>query len=129
MVIDTSALIAILDNEPDADLYEASLAEAAEPVISSATALECRIVLEHRYGAVGGAKLEQLLAEQGVQVVVFDREQYAIAAAAYRRFGRGRHPARLNFGDCFAYALAKHRNEPLLFKGNDFAATDAISAL
>ncbi len=129
MVVDTSALIALLDNEPDADRYETAVAEADSLVISAATALECKIVLEHRYGPVGAVKLDQLLSEQLVEVIAFDREQYAIASAAYRRFGRGRHPAKLNFSDCFSYALAKLRGEPLLFKGDDFAATDVISAL
>lgn len=97
--------------------------------MSAATALECSLVLESRYGPVGAIKLDALLSEQGVEVVAFDEEQLALARAAFRRFGRGRHPAALNFGDCFAYALAKARTLPLLFKGDDFAQTDIASAI
>jgi ribonuclease VapC len=129
MVIDTSAIVALLFNEADADLYEASIADAEESCISAASVLECSLVLESRYGVAGSQKLEQLLHEQGVAIVPFDEAQLVLARAAYRRFGRGRHAARLNFGDCFSYGLAKHLAAPLLFKGEDFPQTDIESAL
>jgi ribonuclease VapC len=129
IVIDTSAIVALLSNEPDADLYEAAIAGAEESCISAASALECTFVLESRYGDVGSQKLDQLFLEQGIAVIPFDDEQLRLARAAFRRFGRGRHPARLNLGDCFAYGLAKHLTAPLLFKGEDFRQTDIESAL
>lgn len=129
MVLDTSAIVALLANEADAEVYEAALAAAEAPAISAATVLEASLVLEHRHGPPGTAKLDQLLAEQGVQVVPFDVDQLALARAAYRRFGKGRHPAALDFGDCFAYALARQLGVPLLFKGDDFRQTDVESAL
>jgi ribonuclease VapC len=129
IVIDTSAIVALLSNETDADLYEAAIAGAEESCISAASALECTFVLESRYGDVGSQKLDQLFLEQGIAVIPFDEEQLRLARAAFRRFGRGRHPARLNFGDCFAYGLAKQLTAPLLFKGEDFRQTDIESAL
>jgi ribonuclease VapC len=129
MVIDTSAIAAVLFNEPDAELYEIAIASAESLCISAATALECSLVIEGRHGPVGAGKLDVLLVEQEIEVVPFDSEQLAFARAAFRRFGRGRHAAGLNFGDCFAYALAKARALPLLFKGADFSQTDIESAL
>ena len=129
IVIDTSAIVALLCNEADADLYEAAIAGAEESCISTASVLECTLVLESRYGAVGSQKLEQLLLEQGIGIVAFDAEQLELARGAFRRFGRGRHPARLNFGDCFSYGLAKQLAAPLLFKGGDFPQTDIEGAL
>ena len=129
IVIDTSAIVALLSNETDADFYEAAIAGAEESCISAASALECTFVLESRYGEAGTQKLDQLFLEQGIAVIPFDEEQLQLARAAFRRFGRGRHPARLNFGDCFAYGLAKQLAAPLLFKGEDFRQTDIESAL
>jgi ribonuclease VapC len=129
IVIDTSAIVSLLCNETDAELYEAAIAGAEESCISAASALECTFVLEGRYGDVGSQKLNQLFVEQGIAVIAFDEEQLLLARAAFRRFGRGRHPARLNFGDCFAYGLAKQLAVPLLFKGEDFRQTDIESAL
>jgi ribonuclease VapC len=129
MVIDTSAVAAVLFNEPDAELFEIAIADAEAPCISAATALECSLVIEGRYGPPAAAKLDALLAEQAIEVVPFDGEQLAFARAAFHRFGRGRHPAGLNFGDCFAYALAKARALPLLFKGDDFGQTDIERAI
>jgi ribonuclease VapC len=128
-VIDTSAIVALLTNEADAELYEAAIASAEESCMSAASVLECTLVLESRYGIAGSQKLQQLLLEQGIGVVPFEAEQLELAIAAFRRFGRGRHPARLNFGDCFPYALAKQLASPLLFKGDDFPQTDIESAL
>lgn len=124
MVIDTSAVIAILLDESDA-LQLARVIETA-PVrrISAAALLEASIVIEKRHGLSGGAKLDQFLAAADVQIEPVTAEQSTIARAAYRKYGKGRHPAALNFGDCFSYALAKAVGEPLLFKGDDFAQTD-----
>lgn len=129
MVVDTSALLALLQNEPDAELFEVALAAAEAPVISAATLLECSLVIERRFGEAGLERLDAMVREAGIQIIAFDGEQQQLARAAFRRFGRGRHAAQLNFGDCFAYALAKHRGEPLLYKGRDFAQTDIGSAI
>ncbi|KQW56620.1 ribonuclease, partial [Ensifer sp. Root1252] len=96
--------------------------------ISAATILELSIVIEARLGEAGAAELDLWLYKAGVEVVAVDAEQIAIARRAWRSFGKGRHPASLNFGDCFSYALAKSRNEPLLFKGDDFSRTDIEAA-
>lgn len=124
MVIDTSALVAILAGEPE----QRALAEAiqADPVrlISAATLLEATMVIESRYGPAGGRELDLLLHRAKVQVVDVSAEQTEIARAAWRRFGKGRHPAALNYGDCFSYALARVSGERLLCKGDDFARTD-----
>jgi ribonuclease VapC len=129
LVLDTSAVAALLFNEPDAELYEAAVGGAGALCMSTATLLECSLVLEARHGPAGVSKLDALIAEQEIELVPFDPEQLAIARAAFRRFGRGRHPAGLNFGDCFAYALARSKGLPLLFKGADFAKTDIESAI
>ena len=96
--------------------------------ISTATLLEAAIVIEKRHGLAGGEKLDQLLSAADVQIEPFTAEQSAIARLAYRQYGKGCHLAGLNYGDCFAYALAKAVGEPLLFKGNDFAQTDVEGA-
>lgn len=129
MVIDTSAIVAILFDEADA----LALARAIEsdPVrrISAATLLEVAIVVETRRGLAGAEKLDQFLQSAGVQVATVTEEQALIARLTFRIYGKGRHPAALNFGDCFAYALAQATGEPLLFKGGDFAQTDVKKAL
>jgi len=129
MVIDTSAIVAILFDEADA----LALARAieADPVrrISAATLLEAAIVVETRRGPAGAEKLDQFLKSASVQVAPVTEEQAVIARLAFRVYGKGRHPAALNFGDCFAYALAQSTSEPLLFKGGDFAQTDVKKAL
>ncbi|CAN7698923.1 MULTISPECIES: type II toxin-antitoxin system VapC family toxin [unclassified Ensifer] len=128
MVIDTSAIVAIAFNEPDAETYEQKVVDAPRRFISAATILELSIVIEARLGEAGAAELDLWLYKAGVEVVAVDAEQIAIARRAWRSFGKGRHPASLNFGDCFSYALAKSRNEPLLFKGDDFSRTDIEAA-
>ena len=128
MVIDTSAIVAIAFNEPDAETYEQKVVDAPRRFISAATILELSIVIEARLGEAGAAELDLWLYKAGVEVVAVDAEQIAIARRAWRNFGKGRHPASLNFGDCFSYALAKSRNEPLLFKGDDFSRTDIEAA-
>jgi len=124
MVIDTSALLAILFNEPDAEHFE--LALEADPIrlMSAASLLETAIVVEARLGEAGGQELDLLLDNAQVTIVPFTAEHAKIARQAFRTYGKGRHPAGLNYGDCFSYALAKVSGELLLFKGDDFSQTD-----
>ena len=124
MVIDTSALIAILQQEPEASPYARAIGSDPVRLVSSVTALETSIVIESRKGLSGGRDLDLLLQEAKAEVVPFTVEQFEIARGAYRKFGNGRHPAALNFGDCCTYALAKVSGEALLAKGNDFPQTD-----
>lgn len=124
MVLDTSALVAILTDEPEAARLEAAFDADPVRLISAANLLEATIVIETRYGRAGGAELDLLLYKAQVEVVPVDAEQSELAREAWRRFGKGRHPAGLNFGDCFAYALARQRGQALLFKGDDFGRTD-----
>jgi ribonuclease VapC len=124
MVIDTSAVLAILFDEPEADDIE--MAIDADPVrlMSAASYLETAIVVESRLGEPGGRELDLLVHKAGIEVVAATAEQVETARDAWRRFGKGRHLAGLNFGDCFSYALATASGEPLLFKGDDFDKTD-----
>jgi ribonuclease VapC len=124
MVIDTSALIAILLNEQETERFALAIAAAPSRLISAVSALEAAIVIEAKKGATGSQLLDELLVAAQVEIVAFDESQYALARDAYSRFGKGRHPAALNFGDCCAYALARQAGEALLFKGQDFSATD-----
>jgi ribonuclease VapC len=124
MVIDTSALIAILGYEAEAPQFAEAIQSDPVRLISAASLLECAIVIEARYGQAGGDKLDQLLHVAQIQVEPVTTEQVATARLAFRTYGKGHHPAALNFGDCFAYALAKISKEPLLFKGDDFSQTD-----
>ena len=124
MIIDTSALFAILNEEPDAPLYEQAIRGASHPRMSVANYLEATIVVEGRFDEDKGRKLEDLVAQRHIQLVPVTLDQVDAAQRAWRRFGKGNDPAALNYGDCFAYALARVSNEPLLFKGNDFAQTD-----
>lgn len=127
MVIDTSAIVAVLLNEATAARI-AQLIETSSPrLLSAANFLETSIVIESRKGEPGGRELDLLLYRATIEIVAVDQDQAEIARAAWRRFGRGRHPAGLNFGDCFAYALAKTRRLPLLYQGNDFSQTDIES--
>lgn len=129
MVIDTSALVAVLLDEPDRRRFTQAIASTPIRVISAASVLEAGIVIESKLGEAGGRELDLLLHRAAVEVVAVDEEQAALARSAWRRFGKGRHVAGLNYGDCFAYALAVRRDEPLLFKGDDFSATDVRVAL
>jgi ribonuclease VapC len=124
MVIDTSALIAILFNEPDADDFDTAIANATSRLISAVSVLEAGMVVESRYGEVGGIELDRLLHRARIEIIPFTADQVDIARRAFRRFGKGRHPAGLNFGDCAVYALSKHQSEPVLAKGTDFPLTD-----
>ncbi|MBR9990241.1 MAG: type II toxin-antitoxin system VapC family toxin [Gemmatimonadetes bacterium] len=129
MVIDTSAVIAYLEREPEADRIEQRLLEADRLSISTATVVECGIVIEARRGDAGGRELDLLLHRLGVELVTVDERQTEIARSAWRRFGKGRHAAALNFGDCFSYALAQSTGQELLYIGDDFSLTDIRSAL
>ncbi|GAA2183874.1 type II toxin-antitoxin system VapC family toxin [Brooklawnia cerclae] len=130
IVVDTSALAAIVFGEPDANAFATVLlANGGDVHVSAATLVESEIVLESRQGMAAVQDLKLLLSQISAAVVEFDHAQAALAAAAWRRFGKGRHPAALNFGDCFSYALSKHLGVPLLFKGNDFSLTDVVSAM
>ncbi len=124
MTIDSSAVIAILRDEPERGVFVTLIEKDPRRLISAASVLEAAMVLEGRSGEDKGFDLDLFLQRAAVEVVAFDDEQLDWARKAFRRFGKGRHPAGLNFGDCAAYALAQWSGEPLLFKGTDFAATD-----
>ena len=128
MVLDTSAIMSILRQEDDAEQIAACVARASSVCISAVTRLEAFTVAMAR-GEIGSQKLAELLDQLSPQVIAFDEVQSSLAVTAVKAFGKGHHPARLNFGDCCAYALAKSLNLPLLYKGNDFAQTDIVSAL
>ena len=129
LVVDTSAWLCILLDEADAPRYAEALALADAILLSSVNYVELSIVISARYGATGSERADRLLHSLGVEMASFDRSQAALALAAWQRYGKGNHPARLNFGDCCTYALAKLRDAPLLYKGEDFARTDIRSAL
>ena len=129
MIIDTSALVAIVTQEVDGILFEEALAQAVTVRISAATLVETTLVLEGRGGDRPGARLERLLVDIGAEICPVTEHTARLAQDGWRRFGKGRHKAALNFGDCFAYALARERDEPLLFKGDDFARTDVKAAI
>jgi ribonuclease VapC len=130
VIIGTSAIIAILRGEPDAASYERALAGATEPVVSAATFVETAIVVDANRDPVLSGRLDDLLKVAGARVEPVTRRHAEIARQAYRDFGKGSgHPASLNFGDCFAYALSRVTGDPLLFKGDDFTHTDVQSAL
>jgi ribonuclease VapC len=126
MVIDTSAILAIALNEPEAATFEQYIASNPVRLISTATVLEISIVLETRLGEAAVREFDLWLHKADVEIVDVDTVQLDAARRAWRRFGMGRHPAGLNYGDCFSYALAFTRQEPLLFKGDDFSKTDIV---
>lgn len=129
MVVDTSALLAIYLGEPDSNRFEVAILTARAAIVSAGTLLETTIVVEARHGEAGALEIDRLLRKLGVTTVPVDAEQAEAGRVGYRRYGKGRHPAHLNYGDCFAYGLAVTRGEPLLFKGDDFARTDVANAL
>jgi ribonuclease VapC len=130
VIIDTSALIAIARAEDDAALYATAIEDAAHICLSAANLLEAAIVADRSGDPITSRIFDQIVRESGLVIEPVTAEQALIAREAYRDFGKGSgHPAGLNFGDCFAYALAKDRNEALLYKGNDFVHTDVRSAL
>ena len=123
MIVDTSAVIAILFGESEAERYQEAIAEAPRCRISVVSFLEAAIVLESRGGSAAGHELDAFLEEASIELAPVTLDQAQAARLAWRRFGKGNHPAGLNFGDCFAYALAETAGEPLLFSGQDFART------
>jgi ribonuclease VapC len=128
VVLDTSALMAVLLGEPERDPFIALLADAEDPLISAATLVEASIVMRAKTGDGGIADLDELLTAAAVRCVAVDSVQARLARDAFARFGKGRAPAGLNFGDCFSYALAQATERPLLFKGDDFSQTDVTPA-
>lgn len=128
MIVDTSAVLAILFLEPDAQRYATAMANAGMSRMSVANVLEAAIVLESRAGVGAGHELDLFMERAGIRAAPVTAEHGAAARDAWCRFGKGNHPAALNFGDCFAYALARTAGEPLLFKGRDFGLTDIEAA-
>jgi ribonuclease VapC len=124
MVIDTSAVLAIFLGEPERKQFLEAVLQAGKRQISAATVLETGIVLESKRGESAGREFDLFVVRANLEVVPVDAEQIEIARSAWRNFGKGRHPAALNFGDCFTYALAKSSGGPVLAKGQDFALTD-----
>jgi len=130
VIVDSSALMAIVLDEPDADALLRALSRTQDRKISAATWVEVHLVVESlgQHPAVA-SRFEDLMLRLKLDIVAVDVNMAWIARRANLTYGKGRHPARLNFGDCFSYALAKHTGEPLLFKGNDFSQTDIVQAL
>lgn len=129
MIVDTSALVAILLNESDAEVYARAINEADAPRMSAATFVEAAIVVEALAGDSGSRQFDAFMRSAGIAIEPVTEEHAHVARQAWSDFGKGRHAARLNFGDCFAYALARASGEPLLFKGEDFRHTDVSPAL
>jgi len=124
MVIDTSALLAILLNEPERRAFNEAIEAAESRVMSAATFVEVSMVVESRFGSGGIRDLDLFIERAGIELVSVDSKQAHVARRAFSQFGKGRHQAGLNYGDCFAYALATVLGEPLLYKGEDFPKTD-----
>lgn len=124
MVIDTSALAAIFFHEPERGTFLEAIIADQSRLLSAATLLETGVVIEGRQGEAAGREFDLFVVKANLQIVPFDAEQSDAARSAWRKYGKGRHKAALNLGDCFAYALAKTTGEPLLAKGTDFALTD-----
>ena len=129
MVIDTSAILAILRDEPERRAFNEAIESADPRLMSAASFVEASVVIETRRGYEGLRDFDLFMARAGIELAPVDADQAHIARQAFREYGKGRHPAGLNFGDCFSYALARAEGLPLLFKGNDFAQTDIEPAL
>ena len=130
MIIDASALVAIVRDEPEADQFIDEIAGDERPAMSAATYVEVGLVIDSRRDSAASASLDELIGALEIEILPFTFEQARLAREAYKKFGKGSgHPARLNFGDCFSYALASDRQQPLLFKGADFSRTDLQPAL
>jgi len=129
VILDSSPLIAILAGEPDAELYIQAISRAPRCRISAGNFIELSIVIESQFAGEVLRQCDALFRRVGIVIEPVTVEHAHLARQAFHDFGKGRHPAGLNLGDCFAYALAKHTGEPLLFKGNDFSQTDIVSAL
>ena len=128
MILDTSAIVAILFNEDDADTYARAITRADSCRVSAATYVEAAIVVATQTKNTGGSQLDAFFRRAGIVIEPVTEEQAHIARQAFTDFGKGRHAAGLNYGDCFSYALAKTTGEPLLFKGKDFSKTDVLVA-
>jgi ribonuclease VapC len=128
MIVDTSAIVAILFDEDDAEIYARAITRAETCRLSAATFVETAIVVEAQTKNNGSRQLDAFIRRAGIAIEPVTEEQAHIARQAFIDFGKGRHPAGLNYGDCFSYALAKATREPLLFKGKDFAKTDLTAA-
>ncbi len=129
MIVDTSALLAVVLDEPDAGRFLEAILAAERPRMSLLNWLEAAMVIESKGGRLAGLRFDEVVRAAGIEVAPVTLEQAEAARVAWRYFGTGRHTARLNFGDCFAYALAKTEREALLFKGEDFSRTDVEAAL
>ena len=129
MIIDTSAIVAILNDEPERRAFNEAIERSDICLLSAASFLEASIVMENNRGYEGLRDFDLWMATAGIELAPVDADQAQIARQAFRQYGRGRHPAALNFGDCFSYALAKATGFPLLFKGEDFTKTDIQAAL
>jgi ribonuclease VapC len=124
MVIDSSAVLSVLLGEPEASAFIMAITQDPKRLIGSVSVLECAVVIETRKGPAGARELDLLLHASSMEIVSLTKEQVQLARDAYSRFGKGRHPAALNLGDCCSYALAHFSGEALLFKGEDFSQTD-----
>jgi ribonuclease VapC len=129
IIVDSSALVAIYFDEPEKTSFAHAIVSADSPCIGAPNFLEASMVAEARKGEAGCRELDRIIATLGLEIAPFDAVHIQAAREAFRRYGRGRHRAALNFGDCCAYALSKTLDMPLLFKGNDFALTDLKRAL
>jgi ribonuclease VapC len=129
MIIDTSALIAVLTDEPERRSFNRAIENADSCLMSTASFVESSIVIENSRGYDGLRDFDLFVTSAGIELVPVDEEQARIARKAFRQYGKGHHTAGLNFGDCFSYALAKVTGLPLLYKGGDFSLTDIDSAL
>ena len=129
MIVDSSAVLAVIFGEPDAVRYSDALAEAEACRMAAPVWFEAAMVVEGRGGLAAAQRLDDFMAAAGMEIVPFTADQARLAQQAWRRFGKGRHRAALNYGDCLSYALAHARREPLLFKGDDFVHTDIEPAL
>jgi ribonuclease VapC len=128
MIVDASAMVAILLEEPEGHLFDVAMVRSAICRMSSASFLESSMILESRKGADGVRDLDLQIVRFRIEIVPFTEAQAWLAREAFKRYGKGRHPAKLNFGDCMSYALAKETGEELLFKGTGFALTDIAVA-
>jgi ribonuclease VapC len=129
MIVDASALLAIIFDEPDRTLYNRALSDSLDELAISPINLVEAAIRADRHSPEASEALDEIVRISRIELAEITMEQTHLAREAYRRFGKGNHPARLNLGDCFAYALAKARGEPLLFKGDDFRQTDIEAAL
>ena len=129
MIVDTSAIVAILRREAGGAEFFERVVQADRPAMSAVTLVEAAMVIEGRGGRQAGAGLDNFLDDADVEIVAVTTDTARLAREAWRIWGKGNHPARLNLGDCFAYALARQRDQALLFKGEDFARTDVRRAV